>query len=263
MKKPYRYPHSHKDGIEKQVAEMLQAKLIKHSCSPYASPVLLVKKKDNTWYFCVDYRHLNDITLKDRYPIPNIDKLLGELYRAKCFTKIDLRLRCHQIRVKVEDTYKTTFQTHQGHCEFLVIPFGLTNASATFQALMNQVFGSFLRKFVLVLFYDILMYRPTLPGHVEHLRQVLIVLKEDSLFAKFSKYSFAQRRVEYLGHGISNQGVTMDSSKVECIMTWRTPKTAKKLRKFLGLTRYHRCFIKGSGTIYKSLTSLLQKDTFT
>ena len=163
-------------------------------CEAITFSMSLVKKKNNTWHFCVDYRHLNDLTIKDRYPIPNIDELLDELYGARFFAKIDMRSRYHQIRVKLEDTRKTAFQTHQGHYKFLMMTFGLTNVPITFQALRNQVIEPFLRKFVLVFFNDILIYKTTLDLHEKHLRQVLEVLKNNQLYAKLSKCSLLKRK---------------------------------------------------------------------
>ena len=165
--KPYRYSPQQKDEIERQIKEMLKQGIIKPSHNPFASPVLLVKKKDGTWHFCIDYGHLNAVTVKNRYPMPVVDELLDELAGASMFTKMDLYSGYHQVRMVTSDEHKTTFKTHSGHYEFKVMPFGLSRAPATFQAVMNSIFALLIRKSVLVFVDDILIYIKSVKEHRE------------------------------------------------------------------------------------------------
>lgn len=208
--RPYRYSPARKDEIEKQLARMLSDGIIKASTSPFASPVLLVRKKDNTWRFCIDYQQLNAFMVKNKHPMPIVEELIDELAGANWFSKLDFRAGYHQIRIAPDDTHKTAFKTHDGLYEFLVMPFGLTNATTTFQSIMNLIFRRLLHRGVLIFMDDILIYSKTLEEHMQLLCEVFDVIRANQFFIKLSKCSFAQEEVEYLGHIISSQGVATE-----------------------------------------------------
>jgi hypothetical protein len=176
--RPYRLSFKKKDTLESLIMQLLHNQVIRPSVSPYSSPAILVKKKDGTWRLCIDYRKLNTITVKNKYPIPVIEDLLDELHGAQFFNKIDLRSGYHQIRMHHANIAKTAFSTHKGHFEYIAMSFDLTNAPATFQTLMNKLLQPFLKKFALVFFDDILIYNKTTEEHCHHVQQVQQTLRE-------------------------------------------------------------------------------------
>jgi hypothetical protein len=259
---PYRYPQLVKDELERQCHDMLRQGIIRSSMSAYSSPVLLVKKQDESWRFCVDYRALNVKTIRDMFPILVVDELLDELRGACFFSKLNLRSGYHQVLKDPTDVEKTALRMHHTHFEFLVIPFGLINAPATFQALMNDILHDFIWVFVLVFFDDILIFSDSWSTHLQHVRAILCRLCEHSLAMKRSKCSFDASMVAYLGHAISAEGVTMDADKVEAVRAWPTPRTVHTVHGFLGLTGYYRKFIRGYSDITAPLTQLLKRESF-
>ena len=247
--------------LKKQLQELLDKGFIRPSVSPWGAPVLFVKKKDGSMRMCIDYRRLNQVTVKNRYPLPRIDDLFDQLQGASVFSKIDLRSGYHQLRVSESAIPKTAFRTRYGHYEYLVMPFGLTNAPATFMALMNKVFHEFLDKFVIVFIDDILIYSKSEEEHAEHLRMVLNLLREKELYGKFSKCAFWLKEVLFLGHLISGKGLEVDPRKIEAVVKWEPPLNVSELRSFLGMAGYYRRFVEGFSKIAMPLTKLLRKIT--
>ncbi|GJY36065.1 putative reverse transcriptase domain-containing protein [Tanacetum coccineum] len=233
---------------------------IRPSTSPWGAPVLFVKKKDGSFRMCIDYRELNKLTIKNRYPLPRIDDLFDQLQGSSVYSKIDLRSGYHQLRVREEDIPKTAFRTRYGHYEFQVMPFGLTNAPAVFMDLMNRVCKPYLDKFVIVFIDDILIYSRNKEEHASHLRIILELLRKEKLYAKFSKCDFWIHIVQFLGHLIDNQGLHVDPAKIEAVKNWTSPATPTEVRQFLGLAGYYRRFIEGFSKIAKPLTKLTQKN---
>ena len=258
-KAPYRLAPTEMRELATQLQELLEKGFIRPSSSPWGAPVLFVKKKDGTFRMCIDYRELNKLTIKNRYPLPRIDDLFDQLQGASCFSKIDLRSGYHQLRVHEHDIPKTAFRTRYGHYEFLVMPFGLTNAPAVFMDLMNRVCKPYLDKFVIVFIDDILIYSKSKSDHEQHLRLILELLRAEKLFAKFSKCDFWLHEVQFLGHIINEQGIHVDPAKIEAVKNWKTPSTPSEVRSFLGLAGYYRRFISNFSRIATPLTLLTHK----
>nr|GEV79462.1 putative reverse transcriptase domain-containing protein [Tanacetum cinerariifolium] len=229
---PYRFVPSEMKELSKQLQELFDKGFIRPSSSPWGAPVLFVKKKDGSFRMCIDYRELNKLTVKNRYPLPRIDDLFDQLQGSSIYSKIDLRSGYHQLRVREQDIPKTEFRTRYGHYEFQVMPFGLTNAPAVFMDLMNRVSKPYLDKFVIVFIDDILIYSKDEKEHEEHLKEILELLKE---------------------------GIHVDPAKIESIKDWASPKTPTEIRQFLGLAGYYQGFIEGFSKIAKSMMKLTQK----
>jgi hypothetical protein len=233
------------DEIKRQIQELLHKGHIRPSSSPCGSPIVLVQKKDGTWRLCIDYRALNKITVQNRYPIPRIDDLLDQLKGEKYFSKIDLKSGYHQVPIEPSDVWKTAFKSKEGLFEWLVVPFGLTNAPATFMRLMDDILRPFTNSFVVVYLDDILIFSQTWEEHLHHIRQVLQTLRQHKLCANLEKCTFGMTQVQYLGYIIDERGVHVDPAKIQVIRDWPAPTTLTELRSFLGLANFYRRFVLG------------------
>jgi hypothetical protein len=222
--------------------------------------VLFVEKKDKSMRMCVDYRSLNEVTIKNKYPLPRIDDLFEQLKGDKYFSKVDLRSGYHQLKIRESDIPKTAFVTRYGQYEFTVMSFRLTNAPTYFMNLMNKVFMEELDKFVLVFIDDILVYSKSVEEHKQHLRVMLRKLRAHKLYAKFSKCEFWLEKISFLGHILTAEGVAVDPGKVETVSNWQQPTNVCEIRSFLGLAGYYWRFIEGFSKIARPMTELLKKE---
>ncbi len=259
-KPAYRLSPAGMDELKTQLAVLLEKGLIRPSTTPWGAPVLFAPKTDGGLRMCLDYRALNKVTIKDKNPIPRVDEILDRLQGAKHFSTLDLRSWYYQIKVREEDVPKTCIRTRYGSFEFLVMPFGVTNAPSVFQALMNSVFRDVADVFVMCYLDDILVYSKTANDHQQHVKEVLQRLRSEKLFCKRSKCHFSQWQVKFLGHVVSNKGVAMQQDKVGAVMDWPTPSTKVELQAFLGLANYYRRFIHNFSAIVAPLTNATRGD---
>jgi hypothetical protein len=258
-KRPYRMSVEELKELKKQLIELQEAGYIHSNSSPGGTLVLFVQKKEGSQGMCVDYRTLNDVTVKNKCLLPCIEDLFDQMRGARVFSKIDLRSGYHQMKIRPSDIPKTTFSTRYGLYEFTVMSFGLTNALAYFMNLMNKVFMEYLDRFVVVFIDDILTYSKSDSDHEKYLRLVLQKRRDNQLYAKYSKCEFWIGEVPFLGHIISNGGILVDPAKVKEIVVWSIPTIVIEIRSFLGLAEYYQRFIEGFSKIAKPMTSLLEK----
>ncbi|KAI7797064.1 hypothetical protein IRJ41_012065 [Triplophysa rosa] len=245
-----------REAMEKYIRESLNSGLIRPSSSPAGAGFFFVQKKDGSLRPCIDYRGLNEITVKNKYPLPLMSSAFELLQGARVFTKLDLRNAYHLVRIREGDEWKTAFNTPSGHYEYLVLPFGLTNAPAIFQGLINDVLGDMINRFVFVYLDDILIFSQSLQEHTRHVRGVLQRLLENQLFVKAEKCEFHSDTVSFLGHVISPRGIEPDDAKIKAVAMWGTPDSRKALQRFLGFANFYRRFIRGFGQVAAPLTAL-------
>jgi hypothetical protein len=236
---PRRVPPLQQNSLDTQISELLKQGIIRKSASPWASPIVLVKKKDGTWRICIDFRSLNDKTVKDAYPLPRMDASLDGMAKSKVRSSFDLRKGYFQLPLQEEDIEKTGFVVPSGHYEFVFLPFGLTNAPATFQRAMDDLFREELFKFLIVYLDDIIVFSDSFEEHLEHLEIVFKKLQEANLYLNAEKCQLCQDRINYLGHVVSSKGIETNNDKVEAINAMVPPRNVKQLRSFLGMVGYY------------------------
>ncbi|KAM2088669.1 hypothetical protein ACFX1T_032717 [Malus domestica] len=258
----YRMNPPERAELNRQIQGLLAKGFIRHSLSPCAVPVLLTPKKDGSWRMCVDSRAINKITVKYRFPIPRLEDMLDDLAGSQWFSKIDLRSGYHQIRIREGDEWKTAFKTPDGLYEWLVMPFGMSNAPSTFMRVMTHVLRPYIGKFLVVYFDDILVYSHSREEHLKHLHSLFFTLRAEKLYANLPKCSFLQPQVLFLGFNISAAGVSTDPTKVEAITRWPTPTTLTEARSFHGLASFYRRFIPGFSTIMAPITDCMKQGAF-
>ena len=261
-KKPYRIPIAKEKAVEEEIAKMMTQGVIRKSTSPYSSPLLVVGKKDGTMRLCIDYRTLNLNTKKDRFPLPAIDEILAKLGGATSYTTLDCQSGYWQLSMAQESIEKTAFSTPSGHYEFLVVPFGLSNAPSHFQRLMSHLMSGLVGKACFVFIDDILVYGPNFPHHIRHLEAVLHILYEENLKLKFAKCNFLRQRLNFLGHVVTPQGIQPQEDKVLAIRNSPRPLDKTMVKSFLGLASYYRKFITGFAALAKPLHQVSTKEKF-
>ncbi|GKB47908.1 putative nucleotidyltransferase, ribonuclease H [Tanacetum coccineum] len=258
----YRMSLGEHEELHRQVEELVSKGHVRKSMGPCVVPALLTPKIDGTWRMYVDSRAINKITMRYRFPIPRLDDLLDQISGATIFTKLDLKSGYYQIRLRPGDEWKTAFKTREGLYEWLVMPFGLSNAPSTFMRVMNQLFRPFIGKFVVVYFDDILIYSASFNEHVTHVRQVLTLLRKDSFYAATKKCVFMTPKVLFLGYVVSGDGIQVDESKVAAVQEWPTPTTITEVWSFHGLASFYRRFIPNFSSIMAPLTDCMKGKSF-
>ncbi|KAG1035859.1 hypothetical protein G6F43_013161 [Rhizopus delemar] len=255
-RQPFKMSPAELDEQRRQLKELLSLGLIRPSSSPWGAPVLFVRKKDGAMRMCIDYRALNKLTVRNKHPLPRIDECLDRLKGAQYFTSLDLKSGYHQVRIAPEDVPKTAFNTRYGQFEFLVLPFGLTNAPPTFQSLMNRVLGDYLDRFALVYLDDILIFSKTKEEHQRHVKHVLDLLRAEKLIANLKKCEFGKKELIFVDFKITPSGILPSPLKVNVIRDWPRLQNVQEVRQFMGLAQHYRRFIPNFASIASPLTDL-------